>query len=84
MPTATPTPVPSPSEEPGGNRIAFEAASATIAVDGDDSDWSAIEGATITLEQLRLANLDPLQAAEIRFGPSTRSTCGTPSDRGPW
>ena len=49
--------------------IAFEAASATITVDGDASDWSAIEGATVNLEQIRLENLDPSQAAEIKFGP---------------
>ena len=66
--TAAPTPTPSPSAEPGG-AIAFDAASATITVDGDASDWSAIEGATIKLEQLRLENLDPAQAAEIKFGP---------------
>ena len=68
-PTAAPTPMPSPSHEPGGDVIAFEAASATIAVDGDTSDWSAIEGATVKLEQIRLANLPPAQAAEIKFGP---------------
>ena len=73
-PTVAPTPVPSPSaapeeHEPGGDVIAFEAASATIAVDGDTSDWSAIEGAMVKLEQIRLENLDPSQAAEIKFGP---------------
>ena len=68
-PTAAPTPMPSPSHEPGGDVIAFEAASATIAVDGDTSDWSAIEGAMVKLEQIRLENLDPSQAAEIKFGP---------------
>ena len=66
--TATATPAPSPSHEPGG-AIVFDAASATITVDGDASDWSAIEGATIKLEQLRLENIDPAQAAEIKFGP---------------
>jgi len=68
VPTATATPAPSPSHEPGG-AIVFDAASATITVDGDASDWSAIEGATIKLEQLRLENIDPAQAAEIKFGP---------------
>jgi len=67
-----PTPMPGTSE-PGGHEpaamIAFEAASATIAVDGDDADWSAIEGATVKLEQLRLENIDPSQAADIEFGP---------------
>jgi hypothetical protein len=68
-PTAAPTEASSPSQEPGGAKIAFEAASATITVDGDDSDWSAIEGATVNLEQLRLANLPSAVAAEIKFGP---------------
>lgn len=71
-PTVAPTPMPGTSE-PGGHEpaamIAFQAASATIAVDGDVSDWSAIEGATVNLEQLRLENIDPSQAAEIKFGP---------------
>lgn len=49
--------------------IAFAAPSATITVDGDTSDWSAIEGATVTLEQIRLDNLDPAAAAEIDFSP---------------
>src|SRR3989304_9069832 len=49
-------------EEP---TIAFTAASATITVDGDSSDWSAIEGATVNMEQLRLENLTPEGAAEI-------------------
>ncbi len=40
-----------------------------IAIDGDVSDWSAIKGATVKLEQIRLGNLPPSQAAEIKFGP---------------
>jgi hypothetical protein len=55
--------------EPGGGAITFEAASATIVVDGNDADWSAIEGATVTLEQIRLEGLEPSQADEIDFGP---------------
>ena len=62
-----------PSEsEPGHGEepmIAFTAASATITVDGDTSDWSAIEGATVMVEQIRLDNLDPSVASEIDFGP---------------
>ncbi|MDH4335440.1 MAG: ethylbenzene dehydrogenase-related protein [Chloroflexota bacterium] len=61
------------SGEPGhphdGDAITFTAASATITVDGDASDWSAIEGATVNLEQLRLAGLNPSDAAEIKFDP---------------
>lgn len=60
---------PSPGGEPGGAPIAFEAAAATIVVDGDTSDWDAIDGATVTLEQLRLENIEPSLAAEIEFGP---------------
>jgi hypothetical protein len=49
--------------------IAFTAPSAAIAVDGDASEWSAIEGATVNLEQIRLDNLPPEVAAEIDFSP---------------
>src|SRR3990170_4681271 len=49
--------------------VAAACTAAAIAVDGDTSDWSAIEGATVKLEQIRLANLPPAQAAEIKFGP---------------
>jgi len=70
-PAATPAPTPTASEpmDHEGEVIAFDAASATITVDGDNADWSAVEGATITLEQLRLEGIDPSQAAEIEFGP---------------
>jgi hypothetical protein len=60
------------SEEPGHGdepMIAFTAASATITVDGDTSDWSDIEGATVNLEQIRLENLPPAVAAEMDFDP---------------
>lgn len=53
---------------PGPAAIGITAAAATIAVDGDVADWAAIQGATVNLEQIRLANLDPEQAAEIQFG----------------
>jgi ABC-type glycerol-3-phosphate transport system substrate-binding protein len=54
---ATPSPAAgeSATAPPQGNAIAFEAASATIKVDGANTDWSAINGATVPLEQLRLA-----------------------------
>ena len=75
--SAEPTPGPSFAEasatEPPGHgeepMIAFTAASATMTVDGDASDWSEIEGATVNLEQIRLENLPPAVAAEIDFGP---------------
>jgi len=68
-PTVAATADAGPSDPPAGNGIAFDATTATIAVDGSDADWSAIEGATVTLEQLRLENLEPAEAAEIEFGP---------------
>ncbi len=36
------------------DEIAFDAATATITVDGDNSDWADIEGATVTLEQIEI------------------------------
>jgi hypothetical protein len=66
---ATWTGVAAQDASPSGAPIAFPAAAATITVDGDTSDWSAVEGATITLEQIRLEGLDPTQAEEIEFGP---------------
>src|SRR3972149_1385911 len=67
-PTAAPT-----ATEAGGveiSDIAVDAASATITVDGDDSDWASIEGATIPLKQIDLDELDPVQVQdlEIDFG----------------
>lgn len=53
----------------GEPMIVFTAASATITVDGNDSDWSAIQGATVNLEQIRLDNLPPAVAADINFDP---------------
>jgi len=72
-PTAGPSfTEPAMSQEPGHSgepMIAFTAPSAAIAVDGDASEWSAIEGATVNLEQIRLDNLPPEVAAEIDFNP---------------
>ena len=76
-PTAAPSfrsaaAAPPATEEPGHGEepmIAFAAASATITVDGDTSDWNAIEGASVTLEQIRLENLDPSVASELDFAP---------------
>jgi hypothetical protein len=53
-PTAVPTPTTAVEEDHGAGEIAFDAASATITVDGDASDWSGIEGATVTLAQFEL------------------------------
>lgn len=49
--------------------IVIDAASATITVDGDASDWAGIDPTTLTLEQLDLSHLPPEQAEEIEFGP---------------
>ncbi len=61
-----------PSDVPGdGDSLSFLAASATITVDGDTSDWSAIDGVTVPMEQIRLDGLDPTQVEdmEIEFDP---------------
>ncbi len=49
---ATTTGAESPVHE--AEEIAFDAASATITVDGNDSDWAGIEGTTVTLEQIEI------------------------------
>ncbi len=68
-PTASPIPATNPATPPPAEAIAFDATTAAITVNGDDVDWAEIQGATVTLEQLRLSNLDPAEAAEIDFGP---------------
>ena len=47
--------------------IAVDAATATITVDGDDSDWSSIEGATVPLEQIDIDKLDPAQVQDLEI-----------------
>jgi len=51
--------------------IAVDAATATITVDGDDSDWDSVEGSTIPLKQINVDELDPVQVQdmEIDIGP---------------
>ncbi len=59
-PTASPTAAPTAEPTDAGDgdhdaaEIAFDAATATITVDGDNSDWADIEGATVTLEQFEI------------------------------
>lgn len=54
-PAATAEPTEGDDEEDGhGEEIKFDAASATITVDGDDSDWSEIEAVTVPLEQIEI------------------------------
>jgi len=79
--TPSPAAEPSPTEaaevtptEAGGveiSDIAVDAATATITVDGDDSDWDSIEGSTIPLKQINVDELDPVQVQdmEIDIGP---------------
>lgn len=52
-----------------GGGVSFEAASATITVDGDTSDWDGIEPVTVALEQIDLEELDPAQAEDLDFDP---------------
>lgn len=48
----TPEPTPEPQDTPpAAGEIAFDAASATVTVDGDNSDWAGIEGATVPMRQ---------------------------------
>ena len=60
---STPTPTPAaeaaetPAEADGDHEaaeITLDAASATITVDGDSSDWDDIEGVTVPLEQIEI------------------------------
>jgi hypothetical protein len=53
------------SEEGGA---VFTAASATITIDGDASDWEGIERTTVELEQIDLDEIPSEQAEEIDFG----------------
>jgi hypothetical protein len=52
-PTAGPTAEPS-DDDGHGDEITFDAATATITVDGDDSDWSDIEGVSVPMEQIEI------------------------------
>src|SRR3990172_10506106 len=51
--------------------IVVDAETATITVDGDDSDWASIEGATVPLKQIDVDEWDPVQVKdmEIDIGP---------------
>jgi hypothetical protein len=55
-PTAAPTEAPTeePTGDDHGDAITLDAASATITVDGDNADWSAIDGVTVELEQIEI------------------------------
>jgi hypothetical protein len=67
-PTAAPTAEPTEAEDGDGpaiSDISFEAATAAITVDGDDSDWADIEGVTVPLKQIDVDELDPAQWEEL-------------------
>src|SRR3970040_334005 len=67
--TAAPPAAPTPTEAGGVeiSDIVVDAASATITVDGDDSDWASIEGATIPLKQTDVDELDPVQVQDLEI-----------------
>jgi len=74
--TTAPTTAPTATETTGDEHveisdIALDVAQATITVDGDDSDWADVEGATIPLKQIDIDELDPVQVQdlEIDIGP---------------
>src|SRR3990172_1315912 len=73
VPAATATEAETTSETPPSTvgDIVFDAASATITVDGDTSDWDSIEGVTVPLKQTDVDKLDPVQVQdlEIDIGP---------------
>ncbi|HEY5640633.1 MAG TPA: ethylbenzene dehydrogenase-related protein, partial [Dehalococcoidia bacterium] len=74
-PTASPTA--EPTEPVDGDEIAFDAATATITVDGDNSDWSDIEGVSVPLEQIEIpAGVDwdepgPLEEIDVTLKVAT-------------
>ena len=54
-----------PTEPEEGTQRTIEAPSAAITVDGDSSDWAAIEGLDLTLEAIRGEGVEP-RAATIK------------------
>ena len=67
----TSSPAASPTKEPTAAAatpgITFEAETAAITVDGDDSDWESIEGVTVPLKQIDIDKLDPQQWADLEL-----------------
>ncbi len=64
-PAASPTKEPTAAAATPG--ITFEAETAAITVDGDDSDWESIEGVTVPLKQIDIDKLDPQQWADLEL-----------------
>ena len=70
--TSAPAESPTDTDEPVATStpgITFDAATAAITVDGDDADWSAVEGVTVPLKQIDIDELDPAQWAELDLDP---------------
>jgi hypothetical protein len=70
--TSAPAESPADTDEPAASStpgITFDAATAAITVDGDDADWSAVEGVTVPLKQIDIDELDPAQWAELDLDP---------------
>ena len=63
-PAASPTKEAAATATPG---IVFEAESAAITVDGDDSDWAGVEGVTVPLKQIDIDELDPAQVEDLEI-----------------
>ena len=78
QPTTAPAPT-TDGDDDHGESIAFDAASATITVDGDSSDWDAIEGVTVPLEQIEIPagvdwdEPDPLDPIDVTLKVATDS-----------
>ncbi len=68
-PTAAPTAEPTDADDDDhdASEIIFDAATATITIDGDTSDWADIEGVTVPMEQIDLDNLDPAQVEDLEI-----------------
>jgi len=69
-PTATTAPTSAPTASPTGQaipEIVFDAETASITVDGDDSDWDSIEGVTVPLKQIDIDKLDPAQVQDLEI-----------------
>jgi hypothetical protein len=52
--TVEPEETPTEVADHEAGEIAFNAASATITVDGDNSDWASIQGVTVPMEQIEI------------------------------
>ena len=83
QPTSAPPPTaaaePTDDDEHAAGLVAFDAASATITVDGDASDWADIEGTTFEIEQIEVPagsdiEFDPLAPKDTTLKVATDGT----------